>query len=171
MAYCFKDDKSKVSILDAVYPVGSIYMSVNSTSPNTLFGGGTWEQINGRFLVAQGNNGQSGNAALNLSAGATGGETNHTLSVSEMPSHAHDAPTSAGYSMNFVTKIRGEGSLGTTASYVGEGTLQPNVSPIAAINATKTPVGEAISTEYKGNSSSHNNLPPYLAVYMWKRTA
>lgn len=39
MAYCFNDDKSKVSILDAIYPIGSIYMSVKSESPETLFGG------------------------------------------------------------------------------------------------------------------------------------
>lgn len=39
MVYCFNDDKSKVSILDAIYPIGSIYMSVNSTSPKQLFGG------------------------------------------------------------------------------------------------------------------------------------
>lgn len=150
MSYCFKDDKSKVLILDAVYPIGSIYMSVNSTSPEILFGGGTWEQIKGRFLVAQGNNGQSGNAALNLSPGATGGETNHQLTVSEMPSHSHGTGKSG---KGFLVE-----DIYTSVSPASGTFNVPNWNPVQ-------------NTGTSGGGTAHNNLPPYLAVYMWKRTA
>ena len=63
----------------SIYPVGAIYMSVSSTSPASLFGG-TWEQIQNRFLLAAGDT---------YAAGKTGGEATHTLTVEEMPAHNH----------------------------------------------------------------------------------
>jgi len=65
---------TSLGIVDLIYPVGSIYMSVNSTSPATLFGG-TWERIQDRFLLAAGSS---------YSAGGTGGSADATL-----PSHTH----------------------------------------------------------------------------------
>ena len=62
-----------------IYPVGSIYMSINSTDPSELFGG-EWEQIKDRFLLACG---------TTYSNGATGGEATHTLTTNEMPTHSH----------------------------------------------------------------------------------
>lgn len=64
---------------DEIYPVGSIYMSVNNTNPSTLFGG-TWSQIKDRFLLACGDV---------YSNGSTGGEATHILTVDEMPNHTH----------------------------------------------------------------------------------
>ena len=73
------------------YPVGSIYMSVNSTSPASLFGG-TWEQIKGRFLIGTGKpeNNDDGTSPgnYNYAAGSKGGEATHKLSINEIPSHA-----------------------------------------------------------------------------------
>ena len=66
-------------IAGLMYPVGSIYISVNSTSPATLFGG-TWEQIEDTFLLAAGSS---------YTAGDTGGEAIHVLTSDEMPSHKH----------------------------------------------------------------------------------
>lgn len=66
-------------ICDKIYPIGSIYMSVSSTSPESLFGG-TWEQIQDTFLLSAGST---------YTAGDTGGEATHTLTTSEMPSHSH----------------------------------------------------------------------------------
>ena len=71
--------KNKSELLDLIYPVGSIYISVNSTSPATLFGG-TWEILNDVFLLAAGSY---------ANAGTFGGEATHTLTVDEMPSHSH----------------------------------------------------------------------------------
>lgn len=65
---------------DEIYPVGSIYMSVNNTNPSTLFGG-TWSQIKDCFLLACGDI---------YSNGSTGGEATHTLTINEMPSHYHN---------------------------------------------------------------------------------
>lgn len=67
------------SLLDLVYPVGSVYISFSDTSPEQLFGG-TWERIEDRFLFA---------AAVGETIGNTGGEKDHTLTVDEMPSHNH----------------------------------------------------------------------------------
>ena len=129
------------NIVDLIYPVGSIYTSVSSISPATLFGG-EWEEIKGRFLVAQGNNGASGNELLNLTAGETGGETAHNLTVEELPSHSH--------SFSYAQYGRTSGS--------------DTASALQYTGATK-------QTDNTGSGWSHNNLPPYLAVYMWKRTA
>lgn len=64
---------------DIIYPVGSIYISVNSTNPSVYFGG-SWEQIKDRFLLACGDT---------YNNGIFGGEAKHKLTVNEMPSHTH----------------------------------------------------------------------------------
>lgn len=80
----------KQSIIDAVYPVGSLYWSSKSTSPATLFGG-TWEQIKDKFVLAAGST---------YTAGTTGGASTVTLSVSNMPSHNHTFTPSGTIKMN-----------------------------------------------------------------------
>ena len=70
---------NSASLLDLIYPVGSIYMSVNNVSPATFLGG-TWVALEDRFLIG---------ASSTYSAGSTGGSTTHTLTVDEMPSHSH----------------------------------------------------------------------------------
>lgn len=125
-------------ILEAVYPVGSIYMSVNSTSPATLFGG-TWEAIQGKFLL-----GAYGNT---YKAGTTGGEATHTLTTREMPNHNH-----AVYYPN-----AGADDHSAPGNY-----------PDGPSDSTYYAVGSYTSSE--GGGEAHNNMPPYLAVYIWKRT-
>jgi hypothetical protein len=128
-------------ILNAVYPIGSIYMSVNSVSPATLFGG-TWERIQDRFLLAAGNT---------YAAGDTGGEATHTLTVNEMPSHNHN--------VSFLTNPN-EGSIS------GGGMLAPSGG-----NPNFNVVFSAIDVSNSGGGQPHNNMPPFLAVNIWKRTA
>lgn len=90
-----------------IYPVGSIYMSVNSTNPSTLFGG-TWEQIKGRFLLAAGTPsansdnyfGNMSGQAWNAGAGSTGGQDFHTLTTSEMPAHGHTVGIAVSFAPN-----------------------------------------------------------------------
>ena len=129
--------------LDVIYPVGSIYMSMNSTNPATMFGG-TWEQIQDRFLLA---------ASSSYSAGSTGGETSHTLTVNEMPSHTHD--------YNKITQN------GDTFGVYGGGGYGGWGFGIAGTNNNYGQFG----IQSTGGSAAHNNMPPYLSVYMWKRTA
>lgn len=88
-----------------MYPVGSIYISVNATNPSELFGG-TWEQIRGRFLVGTGSNdanttdflGPEWAGRVNVPTGELGGESMHTLTVDQMPSHTHQAYADNNYS-------------------------------------------------------------------------
>ena len=129
-------------VLEAVYPVGSIYMSVNSTSPATLFGG-TWEAIQGKFLL-----GADGGA---YKAGSTGGEATHTLTVDEMPKHTHSM-----YSGNSGAPDTWEPDGG---SYL-----------VDSVTQDKHTWWASLGMNYAGGGASHNNMPPYLAVYIWKRT-
>ena len=134
------------NLLNLVYPVGSIYMSVNSTSPATLFGG-TWTRIQDRFLLAAGSS---------YAAGATGGEATHKLTVSEIPSHNH------------CERFCWENTA------AAKNTLAVNGTALYATNSVSGVAGIDRGTSfgnYTGGGSAHNNMPPYLAVYMWKRTA
>ena len=108
-------------------------MSTSSANPGTLFGG-TWQQIQGRFLLAAGGG---------YSAGATGGEASHVLTVSEMPAHSH-----SWWMYRFI-------QVGSTSGEAG----------VLAGGTNAQTTGSA------GGNGAHNNMPPYLVVYIWKRTA
>lgn len=132
------------SLLNMVYPVGSIYMSVNNVSPQT-FWSGTWEQIQDRFLLS---------AGTTYSAGTTGGEATHTLTEQEMPNHRH-----GGLDVDQVYKLGWGG--GTDTGH--------NLSD--KLGQWSNDVSNKVETGFTGGSQPHNNMPPYLTVYMWKRTA
>lgn len=123
-------------VLDNVYPVGAVYMSMNSTNPGTLFGG-TWEQVQGKFLLGVSNA---------YPAGSSGGESEHTLTTAEIPDHAH------------------------SFKYTGQ-------AEAIGVNAIRLYQAESNQyNAYSGGQSSncggqaHNNMPPYLSVYIWYRT-
>ena len=122
------------NLLNLIYPVGSIYMSVNNTNPEILFGG-KWEQIKDKFLLSAGNT---------YTAGSTGGEATHTLTWNEMPRHQH------------------------STGYVG--TDLYSVSQSGSNWVVVTTRGDAVYTGNSGNDQPHNNMPPYLTVYVWQRT-
>ena len=137
----------KSDLANKLYPVGSIYMSVNATNPAELFGG-TWEQIKDRFLLAAGDT---------YAAGSTGGEATHTLTVNEMPSHSHAvAPLGAKGGTN--------GNLVINDKYGA-------MSGADTLNLSGGNAFYARNTSIVGEGQAHNNMPPYLTVYMWKRTA
>ena len=156
------NDTIASAILDAVYPVGSIYMSVNSVSPATVLGG-TWEQIQDRFLLAAGST---------YAAGATGGSATkniqhnhstqgHTLTLSEIPSHSHEM-------LNVIV----EREPGYMTLDWGTG-VADNSNPSYRRYTEAAGGGGSHShgdTGYAG-STAQDIMPPYLAVYVWKRTA
>lgn len=135
------------------YPVGAIYLSVTDTDPATLFGG-TWERISqGRFLIGSGANaanttdywGEYPAGKENFPAGEMGGEVEHTLTVDEIPAHTHSERLEW-------SNTKAWGLTGT-----GEGA-----------NAV---VDQGGVTGATGGGKPHNNLPPYLVVFMWKRVS
>jgi hypothetical protein len=142
----------------AIFPVGAIYTSVVSTSPATLFGG-TWVALGGRFLI-----GADGTYTVE----STGGEATHVLSAAEMPVHTHtqNAHYHAGIKWkNNSYPIVLSNLGGTVSGYTtGYAAITADPSGILTVDATAT-------NQNAGSGSAHNNLPPYLAVYMWKRTA
>ena len=145
-------DASRTHInVDAIYPVGSIYMSVSNTSPATYFGG-TWEQIKDTFLLACGST---------YANGATGGEASHTLTTDEMPSHDHfqQYQSDTSYVGIHVKNYNTGGSI--QGVQPANGTRRNNIMAPAV----------RVATVASGGGQAHNNMPPYLAVYVWKRTA
>ena len=103
--------------------------------------GGEWEQINDKFLLASGEN----------LAGHVGGEKEHTLQVHEIPNHRHNV------------RIEGLVDMGLTWDTVADGT--------GAKNYVFTTDGGKFYADYAGGDAPHNNMPPYLVVYTWVRTA
>ena len=112
------------ALLDKTYPVGSIYMSLQSTSPASLFGG-SWTQITNKFLYATGT----------YAAGATGGESSHVLSVNEMPPHNHPIKViEAGNGKGSYNFIQYDGWYTNNANmlsseYAGSGAAHNNMPP------------------------------------------
>ena len=136
------------TLLNLTYPVGSIYMSVNSTSPATLFGG-TWKEITGRFLLSHDSS---------HPAGSTGGEYSTKLTEDTVPAHNHyynsyqdGYPSAHTDDSNYRTPVVGIERV--------KGGYPDNSSGISFTGTTTY-----------GKSKAHNNTPPYLSVYMWKRT-
>lgn len=224
-------------IFDLIYPVGSIYMSVNAASPATLFGG-TWARITGRFLLAATDNGSSG---ASQAAGNTGGAATVTLTAAQsgVPAHSHGmnshthgmnhkhvltshshglndhthtlASHTHGEKANSSSWLKFEGrtdwssgsgvwagftaasssgaaqtggpstntsgkASGNTKAYGGyTGNSITTGSSASAGNtsraSTDAATGSTASNTAADASSSHNNMPPYLSVYVWKRTA
>lgn len=140
------DPQGVNNVIDMIYPIGSIYMSVNNTDPSILFSG-EWEQIKDRFLLC------AGDTYVN---GSIGGEATHTLTIEEMPTHTHqlglEHPGNTPDTIPAGLKYVYDGINNIGAYY---GTLD---EPTAYNNVT-------------GGSQPHNNMPPYLVVYVWKRIA
>lgn len=128
---------TKTQIVDLIYPIGSVFITVNNVNPSTYLPNTNWELLEDRFLLGAGST---------YTAGATGGSATHTLTIDEMPSHNH----SSSY------RYRNPGSSGGSFNGVGSGTWFNFVT-------------ENNNTGYTGGGQPHNNMPPYLAVYMWKR--
>lgn len=125
--------------LDKVFPIGSIYKSVDSTSPEELFGGAwmTWGQGKVPVGVDSNDNDFSG-------VEKTGGEKTHVLTVQEMPTHKH----------NF-SYADDNGTAGIYDTFIYNNYRQARLIDNAMAET--------------GNSQPHNNLQPYETLYMWKR--
>lgn len=128
---------------NAVYPVGSVVIRYDHTSPASLYGG-TWQRISGAFLYATGSTG---------TIGATGGSGTHTLTAAQMPRHQHLLATQ------------------TTAREASGYGLTQAAGFINRVKVTSSGGGWYESTSYVGDGGSHNNNPYYICLSVWRRTA
>lgn len=176
------NDTISANIIDLVYPVGSIYMSANSTSPATFLGG-SWKRITGKFLLAATDGGSSG---ASQAAGNTGGEATHTLTSDETPlRNHHHGLNNHTHTMSHTHKLsecrtnaeaNGYGLAGNSGFQnrvlIDQGTAskQRSTQGSSAAN-TGGSTANTTDTSVTTNITAHNNMPPYLAVYIWERTA
>ena len=192
---------SLTTMADKIYPVGSIYMTVNNVDPGDLFGG-TWEQIQGKFLLGA----SSGHAA-----GSSGGTETVTLTTAQLPEHSHSTPdhthrmsahahtvpshthtastSAAGAHTHNIRRqqtaasgtarfaIQGDDDVFRPTLSAGEHTHNVTVDPCgefttgAYIGGVNTESGGAGNTGNAGSGTAVDIMPPFLAVYVWKRTA
>lgn len=127
------------------YPVGSIYMSVNSTSPASLFGG-TWEQIKDKFLLASGSS---------YTAGASGGKASVEIVADNLPASRLAIASN---------------QTGAEVKVTGIAWAQQTVAAGNYVVAQYTKLGE-LGQSARYTATPLDNMPPYLAVYVWKRVA
>ena len=152
------------------YPIGAIYISVNSTNPSTIFGG-SWEQIKDRFLLACGST---------YSNGSTGGEASHKLTTTEIPSHIHGSKSLVG-KMQFraltsgtnIADIYSSGNAICSYTQDGGATWSAAINYSSGSNKPTDVITVNATHEHSsvGGNGAHNNMPPYLAVYVWKRVS
>lgn len=170
--------------LNDVYPVGSIYMSVNATDPSVLFEGTTWQQIaGGRCLIG---------ADANYKAGTMGGDATVTLALNQIPAHGHTATAgSNGTHKHNRGTMEITGTFGADDrmfnSYSGAfakghgadtGSQRSEYGNVFDFRASRSWTGEtseagnhshSITISSAGGGQAHNNMQPYLVVYIWKR--
>lgn len=138
---------SKVTVanlIGLIYPVGSIYISTSSTNPGTTFGVGTWSAFGAGCTLVSLDSGQSEFDTVE----ETGGAKTHTLTSAEMPAHVHRMRRNA-----------------TTTGALSGLTTAPDAS-----SSNPADLG-TLDTGSTGGGAAHNNLQPYIVVYMFKRTA
>jgi len=152
------------TILAAAYPIGSLFLSAVSTNPATLLGIGTWTAFGaGKMPV-----GYDATQTEFNTAEKTGGEKDHTLTESEMPTHTHTQNShnhtqdAHAHTMNNQLWHVATGTAAWAFSDTGSGVTGNTAATNQAATATN---------QNAGSGAAYNTLPPYITVFMWKRTA
>jgi microcystin-dependent protein len=165
------DTGLKALIADMVYPIGSYYMSNISTNPAEILGMGVWEQVKGKVIV-----GVDEDDTDFASAGLTGGEKTHKLTIAEMPSHTHiqnshnHTQNSHSHPANNPTLM---GQNGNTKYGEGGYNIMGTISARSWTTGATTATNNAATAtnQNTGGDGVHNNLQPFQTAYIWLRTA
>lgn len=176
------------NIMNVIYPVGCYYWSSVSTDPSQLFGG-TWVRVSGVMLYAAEDN------VTGYTAGSTGGAKTHALTAAQIPAHYHGLGAisgSASFTFRGVKKYNDGNVLlrswsgtmasgsnsGTGVRYADSFTSGESGNDTATITVNKNTLTQRSDGGYTSQSggsaisgAAHNNMPPYLAAYCWRRTA
>lgn len=132
---------TQAQVINLVYPVGALYLSVNDVNPGTFLTGTTWQRITDTFLLAGGNT---------YTIGASGGEAAHTITINEMPNHVHDW-------------------RGRLLANLNAGTQR--TVPLFGTDSCAELIAEGKGPQAEGGGQAMPIMPPYLAINIWKRTA
>lgn len=144
-------------LVDYIYPVGSIYMSVNQANPELLFGG-TWEKIEDRFLLAAGSK---------YASGSVGGEESHSLTIEEQPKLTGYIQFRQAGEFNILDSFT---NVNNCFEYIDHGGNKWGNRMATEANNNDWNKNALVTYNNGGKNMAHNNMPPYLTVYIWKRT-
>lgn len=160
------------SVVSAIYPVGSIYITLNENNPQTILGVGNWTKVSkGRFLVGQGTGTDTTGDSLVVSN--TGedprGLYNTTLTEGQMPNHSHyiSTPTNTQHT----GRISPTTYLHDQASVADPNYQAPNNANFEYILHGTNRVASSGLTSPTGGNQPHNNTPPFFGAYIWQRTS
>lgn len=168
------DSDDVTDLLDAIYPIGSIYMSVNNVNPETLFGG-FWEKIEDRFLLGSGSYNLG---VMDGSADAIVPKHNHEQDAHNHTQNAHNHNYDGNGYVPYFNKNDNWGYSGKIQpSHTSGNHYMPyaneNTGGVTEINTTGGTTGTNQNTtatnQLTGSSNIGKNMPPYLAVNIWRR--
>ncbi|KAF0092167.1 MAG: hypothetical protein FD141_351 [Fusobacteria bacterium] len=155
------------SLVDLFYPIGSIIISEGNNNPQSRFVDTTWEVYGtGRVLV-----GYDVSQTEFNSGGKTGGAKVHTLTSNEMPIHTHtqDAHNHSQNAHQHNIDHDYDGAGGSSRYTVHNGAYVSGATTTSWVTASN--IAATATNQNAGGGQAHNNLPPYIVVYYWKRTA
>lgn len=132
------------NIFNLMHPIGYVYISMVNINPATFFSG-TWEQLEDVFLLACGKI---------HTIGEVGGEERHKLIKTELPAERLNVLDGS----YLPREVR-------VASMANDGADWPSLK----LGDNSGQNRGYLVTENMGNGEAHNNMPPYIAVYMWRR--
>ena len=145
-----------VLTLDSAFPVGAIYLTWNNTNPGNFLGG-TWIRMaEGRSLFGVGNSKDTGGYTRNVSEHEAWGYWKHAISVNELPSHNHNLAHFESYK-----EARGFGLVTGSVGYVDRVIIQGDYNNSNRYSTTTS----------TGSGKSFYTTPPYIGIYVWRRTA
>lgn len=157
------------NVLD-IYPIGSIYITMNSLNPQDWFGG-LWEKFGeGRVIIGSGEGTDANEESQSFTAGDTGGEYEHTLITDEMPSHTHGSKTLTGTTpLNLFTGGQASSSTDGIVTQTKSSNRQYSTKDTSTNSWQKLTVDATHEHDSVGSDDAHNNVQPYIVCNMWKR--